>query len=54
MAKYEFEIQDLIKVTEEAETIHEARTKVVDRLNRGGYEFDEDGSAIVSDGKEIK
>lgn len=52
MKKFIFEIQNLIKVTEEGETEEEARSKVIHKLRINHYEFDEGGSAVVSEGVE--
>jgi hypothetical protein len=50
MPTYEFEIQNLIKVTREGETAEEARTNLIDNLSDYSDEM-LDGSCYVSDGK---
>jgi hypothetical protein len=51
MTKYEFEIQELIKVIVEADTREDARSEVIYKLEKGDYDFQD---PYVSDGKEVK
>jgi len=54
MPIYEFEIQLMIRVKEEAADADEARGHVMDKLEAGCYTLELSYNAYVSDGREIK
>ena len=52
MTKYEFEIQNCIKVEIEADNQEDARHKLINNLEQYGHEMVH--SSYVSDGRKIK
>lgn len=53
MKTYKFEIQNCIRVDIEAESVEEARMKIIESLDDYAEQM-VDGSCYVSDGRELK